>query len=443
MKLAILGAGESGVGTAILGKQKGYEVFVSDKGTIAEKYKEVLLNNDISFEEGKHTESKIMEADIVMKSPGIPDSISMVKQLKSIGIPVISEIEFASKYTKGVIVGITGSNGKTTTTMLVNHILKKEKMNAEMGGNIGDSFAHQVAENKYDIHVLELSSFQLDGIVDFAPHIAIITNITPDHLDRYEYKFENYIHSKFRVTENQTENDFLIYDDDDEVITNWLKINKTKATLLPFSIEKKLEQGVYLKNDNIIIKYKTEETLMNIASLALKGKHNTKNAMAATMATSLLKVRNATIRESLEDFEGAEHRLEMVLKINGVQYINDSKATNVNATFYALDSVKAPIVWIVGGVDKGNDYLDLMPMVREKVKAIICLGLDNQKIVQTFGNVVDLIVETAGAEEAVKVAYKIAEKGDSVLLSPACASFDLFENYEDRGNKFKEAVSTL
>ena len=443
MKLAILGAGESGVGTAILGKQKGYEVFVSDQGIIAEKYKKVLLNNDILFEEGKHTESKILDADVVMKSPGIPEKVPLVKQLKSKGISVISEIEFASKYTNGVIVGITGSNGKTTTTMLVNHILKKENLNVGMGGNIGDSFAQQVAENKYDIHVLELSSFQLDGIVNFAPHIAIITNITPDHLDRYDYKFENYIHSKFRITENQTENDFLIYDFDDAVITKWLKNNKTKATLLPFSIENELDQGVYLKNDNIIIKYKTEETLMNIATLALKGKHNTKNAMAASMATSLLKVRKDTIRESLEDFEGAEHRLEMVLKINGVQYINDSKATNVNATFYALDCVKAPIVWIVGGVDKGNDYLDLMPMVREKVKAIICLGLDNQKIIQTFSNVVDLIVETAGAEEAVKVAYKIAEKGDTVLLSPACASFDLFENYEDRGNKFKEAVSAL
>ena len=442
-KLVVLGAGESGVGTAILGKQKGYDVFVSDLGTIAEKYKEVLLNNDILFEEGKHTESKILEADIVMKSPGIPEKVPLVKQLKSNGIPVISEIEFASKYTDALIVGITGSNGKTTTTMLVNHILKKANLNVGMGGNIGDSFAQQVAENKYDIQVLELSSFQLDGIVDFAPHIAIITNITPDHLDRYDYKFENYIHSKFRITENQTENDFLIYDFDDAVISNWLKNNKTKATLLPFSIEKELEQGVYLKNDNIIINYKKEETLMNISTLALKGKHNTKNAMAASMATSLLKVRKDTIRESLEDFEGAEHRLEMVLKINGVQYINDSKATNVNATFYALDSVKAPIVWIVGGVDKGNDYLDLMPMVREKVKAIICLGLDNQKIIQTFNNVVDLIVETAGAEEAVKVAYKIAEKGDSVLLSPACASFDLFENYEDRGNKFKEAVSSL
>jgi len=442
-KLVVLGAGESGVGTAILGKQKGFDVFVSDKGIIAEKYKKVLLNNDILFEEGNHTESKILEADLVMKSPGIPDKVALVKQLKSKGIPVISEIEFASKYTNGVIVGITGSNGKTTTTMLVNHILKKANLNVGMGGNIGESFAQQVAENNYDIHVLELSSFQLDGIVDFAPHIAMITNITPDHLDRYDYKFENYIHSKFRITENQTENDFLIYDADDEVITKWLQNNKTKANLLPFSIEKELEQGVFLKNDNIIIKYKTEDTLMNISTLALKGKHNLKNAMAASMATSLLKVRKDTIRESLEDFEGAEHRLEFVLKINGVQYINDSKATNVNATFYALDSVKMPTVWIVGGVDKGNDYLDLMPLVREKVKAIICLGLDNQKIMQTFGNVVDLIVETAGAEEAVKVAYKIAEKGDTVLLSPACASFDLFENYEDRGNKFKEAVRGL
>ena len=443
MKLAILGGGESGVGTAILGKQKGYDVFVSDKGMIAEKYKKVLLDNDILFEEGNHTEFKILDADLVMKSPGIPDKVALVKQLKSQGIPVISEIEFASKYTDGVIVGITGSNGKTTTTMLVNYILKKANLNVGMGGNIGESFAQQVSESKFDIHVLELSSFQLDGIVDFAPHIAIITNITPDHLDRYDYKFENYIHSKFRITENQTENDFLIYDADDKVIEKWLQNNKTKAILLPVSIEKELEQGVFLRNDNIIIKYKTEETLMNISTLALKGKHNTKNAMMSSMATSLLKVRNAIIRESLEDFEGAEHRLEFVLKVNGVQYINDSKATNVNATFYALDSVKKPTVWIVGGVDKGNDYLDLMPFVREKVKAIICLGIDNQKIIKTFGDVVDLIVETAGAEEAVKVAHKIAEKGDTVLLSPACASFDLFENYEDRGNKFKEAVRNL
>ncbi len=442
-KLVVLGAGESGVGTAILGKQKEFDVFVSDRGTIKDKYKKVLLNNNISFEEGKHTKAKIFNADVVMKSPGIPDTISLITTLKQKGVSVISEIEFASKFTDGVIVGITGSNGKTTTTMLVNDILKKGKLDVSMGGNIGESFAQQVAEKKSDIHVLELSSFQLDGIETFAPHIAIITNITPDHLDRYDYKFENYINSKFRVTENQTEHDFLIYDNDDEVIVNWLKQHKVKATLLPFSIEKDVAQGAYLRDDKIILKYKKEETIMGISTLALKGKHNTKNAMAAAMTASLLKVRKDTIRESLEDFEGAEHRLESVLKINGVQYINDSKATNVNATFYALDSMQSPTVWIVGGVDKGNDYLDLMPLVREKVKAIICLGVDNQKIIQTFHNVVDLIVETAGAEEAVKVAYKIAEKGDSVLLSPACASFDLFENYEERGKKFKKAVREL
>lgn len=442
-KLVVLGAGESGVGTAILGKQKGYDVFVSDKGSIAYKYKKVLLNNEISFEEEKHTEAIIIEADVVMKSPGIPDSIPLVKELKEKGISVISEIEFASKFSKSVMIGITGSNGKTTTTMLVNHILKRANLNIGMGGNIGDSFALQVAESEFDIQVLELSSFQLDGIENFAPHIAIITNITPDHLDRYDYKFENYIESKFRITKNQTENDFLIYDADDEVIVNWLKNNKVKAILLPFSLRNEVEKGAYIKDNNIKVKYNTEENIMNTKTLALKGKHNTKNAMAAAMAATLLKVRKETIMESLEDFEGAAHRLEPVLKINGVKYINDSKATNVNATYYALDCMQSPTVWIVGGVDKGNDYLDLMPLVREKVKAIVCLGIDNQKIMQTFGSVIDLVVETAGAEEAVKVAYKIAEKGDSVLLSPACASFDLFENYEDRGDKFKQAVREL
>lgn len=443
MNLVILGAGESGVGTAILGKQKGYDVFVSDKSAIAKKYKEVLLNNNIEFEEEHHSEERILNADVVMKSPGIPDKVPLIKLLKEKGIPVISEIEFASKFSKSVVIGITGSNGKTTTTMLVNHILKKAGLNVGMGGNIGKSFAQQVAEDNFDIHVLELSSFQLDGIVDFAPHVAIITNITPDHLDRYEYEFENYINSKFRITKNQTEDDYLIYDADDEIITNWLKKNKVRATLLPFSLKRELEQGVFIKNNNILVKYKTEEIIMKTKTLALKGQHNTKNAMAATMAAALLKVRKDTIRESLEDFEGAAHRLEHVLKINGVDYINDSKATNVNATYYALDSMQTPTVWIVGGVDKGNDYLELMPLVREKVKAIVCLGLDNQKIVQTFYDVVDLIVETAGAEEAVKVAYKIAEKGDTVLLSPACASFDLFDNYEDRGDKFKQAVREL
>jgi UDP-N-acetylmuramoylalanine--D-glutamate ligase len=443
MRLVVLGAGESGAGTAVLGKKQGFEVFVSDKGMIAKKYKEVLLHNAILFEEGTHTESKILSANLAVKSPGIPDTVSIVQKLRQLGVKVISEIEFAANFTKAITIGVTGSNGKTTTTMLIYHILKKAGLNVEMGGNIGESFAFQVAKEEHDFHVLELSSFQLDGIEKFKPHIAVITNITPDHLDRYDYDFNKYINSKFRITKNQTEADFLIYDFDDENIQNWLQKNTVKATLLPFSLKKELEQGAFLKDDYIYIKIKTDTIRMKQTAVALKGKHNTKNAMASAMAASLLKVRKDLIRESLEDFEGAEHRLESVLKINGVEYINDSKATNVNATFYALESMQTPTVWIVGGVDKGNDYLELMPLVREKVKAIVCLGLDNKKIVQTFSNVVDLIVETAGAEEATKVAYKIAEKGDTVLLSPACASFDLFENYEDRGNQFKQAVREL
>ena len=443
MKIAVLGAGESGVGTAILAKHKGYEVFVSDKGTISEKYKKVLLHNDIVFEEGKHTESQIFDADVVMKSPGIPDKVELVQELIRKGISVISEIEFASKFTNATIVGITGSNGKTTTTLLTHHILEKAGIDVGVAGNVGDSFALQVAEEDHENYVLELSSFQLDGIVDFAPHIAVITNISPDHLDRYEYKYENYIDSKFRITKNQTEQDYLIYDAEDEEIVKWLENNKTKARLLPFSIKRKIDKGAYIDNENIIIQTKTNKYTMSIKSLALQGVHNTKNAMASGMIAQLLNVRNETLRESLEDFESVEHRLESVLKINGVQYINDSKATNINATFYALDSMKSDTVWIVGGVDKGNDYTDLLPLVHEKVKAIICLGVDNEKIKEAFSNVVDLIVETQGAEEAVKVAYKLAKKGDAVLLSPACASFDLFENYEDRGRQFKAAVRLL
>lgn len=443
MKLVVLGAGESGVGAAILGKKIGYNVFVSDNGTIDKKYRQVLLINEISFEENGHSEELLFLADMVVKSPGIPDSVLLIRRLHELGIRVISEIEFASEYTKKLIVGITGSNGKTTTTMLIDHILKRSQLNFGVGGNIGNSFAEQVSEEKYEGYVLELSSFQLDGIVKFTPHIAIMTNITPDHLDRYENNLENYVNSKFRIIMNQTENDFLIYDSDNEIILNWLKNNKIRAQLMPFSLEKKFEKGAYIENEEIIIKTNKEEFKMGITSLALQGKHNVKNSMAAAMTAQLLKVRKQTIRESLEDFEGAEHRLEEVLKINGVKYINDSKATNINATFYALDSMTTPTVWIVGGVDKGNDYFDLMPLVREKVKAIICLGVENDKIIKTFGNVIDLIVETQGAEEAVKVAYKIAEKGDTVLLSPACASFDLFENYEDRGRQFKTAVRAL
>ena len=442
-RLVILGGGESGVGTAILGKQKGYEIFVSDKGVISKKYKEVLLNNEIDFEENQHTESKILNADLVMKSPGIPDKIALVQKLIKKSIPVISEIEFASQFTKATIIGITGSNGKTTTTLLLHHILKNAGLSVGIAGNIGDSFAQQVAEETYENYVLELSSFQLDGIENFNSHIAILTNITPDHLDRYEYDFNRYIASKFRITKNQKETDYLIYDADDEAINNWLKENKTSAKLVPFSLEKELEYGAYIKDNNIIININKDKINMPISTLSIKGKHNTKNALAATMAAQLLKIRKQNIKESLENFEGAEHRLENVAKVYGVEYINDSKATNVNATFYALECMDKTTVWIVGGVDKGNDYNDLLPLVREKVKAIVCLGLDNDKIKNMFGNVVDIIVETAGAEEAVKVSHKLAERGEVVLLSPACASFDLFDNYEDRGRQFKKAVRSL
>ncbi|WP_397447624.1 UDP-N-acetylmuramoyl-L-alanine--D-glutamate ligase [Polaribacter sp. R77954] len=441
--LAILGGGESGVGTAILGKQKGYQVFVSDKGLISKKYKEVLLFNEINFEENQHTESKILNADVVMKSPGIPDKVALIQKLKKNGIPVISEIEFAAQFTNAKIIGITGSNGKTTTTLLTHHMLQHAGLNVGVAGNIGDSFAKQVAENDFKNYVLEISSFQLDGIENFNPHIAILTNISPDHLDRYEYKFENYINSKFRITKNQKSTDYLIYDADDEVINNWLTKHKTVAKLVPFSLEKELEYGAYVKENNIIININKEKINMPISTLSVKGKHNTKNVMAASMAAQLLSVRKEFIKESMATFEGAEHRLENVAKVKDVEYINDSKATNVNATFYALECMDKQTIWIVGGVDKGNDYTDLLPLVREKVKAIVCLGVDNEKIKNTFGNVIDMIVETAGAEEAVKVSYKLAERGDAVLLSPACASFDLFKSYEDRGRQFKKAVRSL
>ena len=443
-RLVVLGGGESGIGTAILGKKKGYDVFVSDFGKIKPNYKEVLIINGIAWEEEAHTESLILNADVVMKSPGIPEKSPIVKKLVTKGIPVISEIEFAAPFTKAITIGITGSNGKTTTTMLTYHLLKSAGLNVGLGGNIGKSFAWQVAEDKYDSYVLELSSFQLDGIINYKPHIAIITNISPDHLDRYEYKYENYIASKFRITMNQTEEDFLIYDADDEAIADWLKNNKTKAQLIPFSLTKTFERGAFIKNKKMEINIiNEEEFIMETEYIALEGKHNMKNAMAATSVAKLMKIRNATIRESLSNFQGVEHRLEKVLKIQNVQYINDSKATNVNAAFFALDSMITPTVWIVGGVDKGNDYNELMSMVREKVKAIICLGVDNKKIIDVFGNVVDIMIEVSSMEDAVKMAQRLTEKGDTVLLSPACASFDLFENYEDRGNQFKKAVRNL
>jgi len=444
MRLVILGGGESGVGTAILGKKKGYDVFVSDFGKIKENYKEVLIINNIAWEEKTHTEDLILNADVVMKSPGIPEKSPIVKKLIAKGIPVISEIEFASPFTKAITIGITGSNGKTTTTMLTHHLLQSAGLNVGLGGNIGKSFAWQVAEDKYDSYVLELSSFQLDGIINYKPHIAIITNISPDHLDRYDYKYEKYVASKFRITMNQTEEDFLIYDADDEAIAEWFKNNKTKAQLIPFSLTKTFEKGAFLKDKNMEVNIINEEEFtMETETMALEGKHNMKNAMAATSVAKLMKIRNATIRESLSNFQGVEHRLEKVLKIQNVQYINDSKATNVNATFFALDSMNTSTVWIVGGVDKGNDYNELMSLVREKVKAIICLGVDNKKIIDVFGNVVDIMVEVNTMEEAVKMAQRLSEKGDTVLLSPACASFDLFENYEDRGRQFKQAVRNL
>jgi UDP-N-acetylmuramoylalanine--D-glutamate ligase len=378
-----------------------------------------------------------------MKSPGIPDKSDIVKKLKALHIPVISEIEFAAPFTKAKTIGITGSNGKTTTTMLTYHLLKSAGLNVGLGGNIGKSFAWQVAEDQYDYYVLELSSFQLDGIVKYRPDIAILTNISPDHLDRYDYKYENYIDSKFRITMNQTEEDFFIYDADDEATENWFKQNKTNAQLIPFSITKTFKKGAYLNDNKMEVNINEEEFIMETEYIALEGKHNMKNAMAATSVAKLMQIRKETIRESLSNFQGVEHRLEKVLKIQNVQYINDSKATNVNATFFALDSMNAPTVWIVGGVDKGNDYSELMSLVHEKVKAIICLGVDNKKIIDAFGNVVDVMIEVDSMSDAVKMSQRLAEKGDNVLLSPACASFDLFENYEDRGKQFKNAVQNL
>ena len=441
-RLVILGGGESGVGAALLGKVKKYNVFLSDSGKIANKYKDVLIHNEIEWEDEGHTESEILTADLVVKSPGIPDHVSIVQKLQSATIPVVSEIEFAALYTTANIIGITGSNGKTTTTMMVYHILRQAGFDVAMGGNIGKSFAEQVLTNTAN-YVLELSSFQLDGIQDFRPHIAVITNITPDHLDRYDYNFENYITSKFRIVMNQTSDDYLLYDSDDEVITSYINSHPIQSTLVPFSLSKIVENGTYLEQNNIIIEFNNRDIIMPTTNLALEGKHNVKNAMAAATVAHLLKIRKATIRESLEGFQGAEHRLEQVLTINKVKYVNDSKATNVNATYYALESMNVPTVWIVGGVDKGNEYSSLFPFVNEKVKAIICLGKDNEALFDAFGNMVDVIIETQYMSEAVKIAYNVAVAGEAVLLSPACASFDLFESYEDRGKQFKSAVRKL
>jgi UDP-N-acetylmuramoyl-L-alanine--D-glutamate ligase len=442
-RLVILGGGESGVGTAILGKQKGWEVFLSDKGSLKPHYRETLNKEGIQWEEGTHTEEKILSADVIMKSPGIPDKAPIIKKAHEKGIAVISEIEFASQYTDSLIVGITGSNGKTTTTLLTYHIFKEAGLQVGLGGNIGYSFAELVATENPPYYVLEISSFQLDGIEHFAPHIAVLLNITPDHLDRYDYKFENYINSKFRIAMNQTENDYLIYDADDEVITQWLSTHTIKSKLIPFSIEKELPQGAFLKDNKIYIMLENQTTEIDVEEISLRGKHNIKNTMAASVAARLVNIRNNSLRESLKGFKGAPHRLEEVKVVDGVTYVNDSKATNVNSVFYALDTIKTPIVWIVGGQDKGNDYNSLLPYVHEKVRAIVCLGVDNTPIIQSFHNTIGTLVETRSIDEAVKLAQGFAQEGDTVLLSPACASFDLFKNYEERGDLFKAAVQKL
>jgi UDP-N-acetylmuramoylalanine--D-glutamate ligase len=441
--IVILGAGESGAGAAVLAKKQGFTVFVSDMGKVADKYKTILIENGIEWEEGAHTLEKILKATEVIKSPGIPDGIELIKLLHEKEIPVISEIEFASRYTEAKIIGITGSNGKTTTTLLTYHMLKKAGLNVGLAGNVGDSFALQVAENNFDYYVLELSSFQLDGVKEFKADIAILLNVTPDHLDRYEYKFENYLNSKFKITNNQTKDDYFIYCKDDENIIKKLEELDIKAQKLPFSIKEKLENGAYLNdNEDIIYTINNDSLKMAINKLALYGKHNIYNSMASGIASRVLDLRKELVRESLSDFQNVEHRLESVAFVNGVEFINDSKATNINSVWYALESMTKPVVWIAGGVDKGNDYEELLPLVKEKVKALICLGTDNTKLRKAFDGVVD-IYETSSALEAVKLSYKLALKGESVLLSPACASFDLFDDYEHRGQEFKKAVREL
>ncbi len=445
-RIVILGSGESGVGSAILAKEKGFDVFVSDKSLIKEKYKQQLLLEGITFEEGQHSEDKIFNATEVIKSPGIPEKTELVQKLLNKNIPVVSEIEFAGRYTNAKKICITGSNGKTTTTLLTYHILKKAGYNVGLGGNVGKSFALQVAREKYDYYVLELSSFQLDGMYDFTADIAVLLNITPDHLDRYDYKFENYVASKFRITQNQSNADYFIYCADDEVITTFMQQNKVNAKLIPFSIKKNIEgNGAFLNQNQITLNYKSNQKplIMTIEQLALQGKHNVYNSMAASLTARIVDVRKEIIRESLEDFQNIEHRLEFVATINGIEFINDSKATNINSTWYALESMQKPVVWICGGQDKGNNYNELIDLVKQHVKAIICLGKDNRKIISAFKNVVETIVETDSAADAVAASYKIGKKGDVVLLSPACASFDLFQSYEDRGMQFKASVRAL
>ena len=443
-RIVILGGGESGYGAAILAQKHGYDVFLSDKGILKDKYKTLLMEKNIPFEEGQHTESLILNADEIIKSPGIPEKAPLIQALIAQGTPILSEIEFAGRYTSAKKICITGSNGKTTTTLLTYHILKSAGLNVGLAGNVGKSFALQVAENSFDFYVLEISSFQLDNMYDFKADIAILTNISPDHLDRYNYDFQQYVNSKFRIIQNQTSEDAFIYSLDDPATTKELANRTIAAQQYPFTItEQQLPQGAFTHQDSFTLLIKNNPLIMKITELALQGKHNLSNSMAAGMASRILDLRKEIVRESLENFENIEHRLEFVARVHGITFINDSKATNVNSAWYALESMDKPVIWVAGGTDKGNDYNELMELVKMKVKAIICLTKDSSKIRAAFAGVVDTIIDTDSAEQAVRVAYDLGKDGDSVLLSPACASFDLFENYEDRGRQFKAAVKSL
>ena len=439
MKIVVLGGGESGFGAAYLAKKKGLNVFLSDKGLLKEDYKRLLQENEIEFEENGHDEERILNADWVIKSPGIPKKADIIFKIMQKGIRLSSEIEFAAEFTNAKIIAITGSNGKTTTTSLIYHILKNDGLNVGLGGNIGKSFAKQVADESYDYYVLEVSSFQLDDIQHFRPFISLLLNLSQDHLDQYNYNYEEYAMAKFRIAENQENDNFFIYNKDDEMSMNLLERLEIKAKMLPFSLKGKVKEGGYADEDKIFVKLR-EEFSMRIDELSLVGNHNVANSLAASLAGKILNISNESIRNSLMTFQAVEHRLEQVAEIDGVQYINDSKATNVNASYYALDSMKRPTVWIVGGTDKGNDYTEIEDLVKKKVKAIVCLGLDNQKILDFFRDKKEFIYDTSSMAEAVKICKGIAENGDTVLLSPCCASFDLFKNYEERGRKFKEEV---
>jgi UDP-N-acetylmuramoylalanine--D-glutamate ligase len=443
-RLVILGAGESGTGSAILAKKQDFDVFVSDSGTISPKYREMLNEHQIIYEGNGHTERLILNADEIIKSPGIPESAPIMKLIRKKGIHVISEIEFAGRYTSARKICVTGSNGKTTTTNLIHHMLRKAGLNIGIAGNVGRSFALQVAEENYDYYVLELSSFQLDGMYEFKADIAILLNITADHMDRYDYNMQNYVDSKFRITQNLTEEDYFVFCSDDEITIKELERIVSRAVQLPFAYDKKDDDVAWVDStEKMHIEFEDVDFSMSVHELALKGRHNTYNSMAAGIAGNVLKIRNDIIREALMDFQGIEHRLEQLNKVHGINFINDSKATNINSTWYALESIKGNIIWIAGGVDKGNNYAELYELVTGKVKAIVCLGRDNQRLLDAFGDKVKTIVETTTMMDAVKSAYYLAEKDDTVLLSPACASFDLFENYEDRGRKFKAAVREL